>query len=125
MPIVTTWETSGFVGVHSGNITGEELRHSITEIMFETAYRAARYAIVDLRLVDKVSAKADDFEYVDMARIGSYQSNPGLKIAIVAPAHLSAWADQRSREMNSAPPEIRHDTQVFASMESARAWAME
>ena len=123
MPITTTWEPKGFVGVHIGDITGEELRESVAEMLSETAYEVARYAIVDLRRVDTMQANAEDFEYLNMARLGSYASNPGLKIAILVPDRLRAWADKQLQVLNNIPPESRHEMQVFASMERAREWA--
>ena len=124
MPITTTWEPKGFVGVHIGDITGEELRESVAEILTETAYESALYAIVDLRRMTEMKAGPEDFEYLNMARIGSYKSNPGLKIAIVVPGRLLQWADQRLREMNDVPLGQCHDMRVFESLENAYAWVL-
>lgn len=118
MPYSILWETHGVYKQFSGVVTGAELLRSVEEVASDTRFARLRYEVSDYLAADETQFSQDALNDIRAIRIGSFQRNPQIKVAIVT---LDAQIQQRIYTTVAARLTL-HQTRVFSAVADANAW---
>ena len=118
MPYTLIWEPDGVYKKFTGLVTGAELVHSVNEVAYDMRFAKARYEVSDYLSADSTDFSQDALNEVRAVRIGSFQSNPRIKVAIVT---LNTEIQQRIYSTIAARLTL-HQTKVFSTVDDANEW---
>jgi len=113
------WEERGLVKVFTGDISGEEVLKSTSEVHGDPRFDNLKYVINDFLQVD--DARATDQDIARLAAIdrAASRSNPNIRIAVVTKREdIRHWAEQYVKYSVDCP----YETQLFTDIEAARSW---
>ena len=102
MPYFLMWENNGVYKKFTGVVTGAELLQSVNEVANDMQFGKARYEVSDYLGAESTEFSQDALNEVRAVRIGSFQRNPRIRVAI----RLTL-----------------HQTQVFSDVAEANLWA--
>lgn len=121
MPFETTWERHGAYKKFHGHVPAEELVRSVTDIHGDARFDDLRYVINDFLDVASFTVTEDTVRYIAAIDSAAARSNPNIQVALVASdVQMQALADHYI----VSPWTVFH-TQLFGSVEEARAWVRE
>ena len=118
MPYTLIWEPDGVYKQFTGVVTGAELVRSVNEVAYDMRFGKVRYEVSDYLGADSTDFSQDALNEVRAVRIGSFQRNPRIKVAIVT---LNAGIQQRIYSTIAAQLTL-HQTKVFSTVGEANAW---
>jgi hypothetical protein len=118
MPYTLIWEPEGVYKKFTGVVIGAELVRSVNEIAYDMRFGKARYEVSDYLSADSTDFSQDALNEVRAVRIGSFQRNPRIKVAIVT---LNADIQQRIYSTIAAQLTL-HQTKVFSTVSEANEW---
>jgi hypothetical protein len=112
------WEARGAVKRFWDVVSSEDMIRSVVETEADARFDNLRYVINDFLDVSRIAFSAEDINDISTMDLGASRTNATIKIAVVATlAELVAFAEQYANsDLNVYP------TQVFATMDEARAW---
>jgi hypothetical protein len=116
MPFEIFWEPKGAYKKVHGVVTAQEFMRSITELQSDPRFDRLKYTINDFTGAQALRITESDIHHYAAMGIGAANSNPGIRIAIVADnPEIVAMV----RVYASLSP---YQTEFFGDMASARAW---
>lgn len=118
MPYTLLWETHGVYKQFSGVVSGAELLQSVVEVASDARFARLQYEVSDYLAADETQFSQDALNEIRAIRIGSFQTNPQIKVAIVT---LDAQIQQRIYSTVAARLTL-HQTRVFSAVADANAW---
>ena len=118
MPYTLKWEPFGVYKQFTGVVTGAELVQSVNEVANDYRFSTARYEVSDYLGAQYTDFSQDELNNVRAVRIGSYERNPQMMVAIVT---LDAQIQQRIYSTIAARLTL-HKTKVFTTVEEANTW---
>jgi len=118
MPYSIHWEPSGVYKRFTGVVSGEELLRSVIDVANDVRFFHAHYEISDYLSADRTEFSQDALNEVRAVRIGSFQENPHIRVAIVT---LDSSIEQRIFSTIAARLTL-HQTRVFPSLSDANYW---
>jgi hypothetical protein len=118
MPYSIHWEPSGVYKRFTGVVSGDELLRSVIEVANDVRFFHAHYEISDYLPADRTEFSQDALNEVRAVRIGSFQENPNIRVAIVT---LDTSIEQRIFSTIAARLTL-HQTRVFPSLPDANYW---
>lgn len=118
MPYTLIWEPDGVYKQFTGVVTGAELVRSVNEVAYDMRFGKARYEVSDYLCADSTDFTQDALNEVRAVRIGSFQRNPRIKVAIVT---LDTEIQQRIYSTIAARLTL-HQTKVFSEVAAANTW---
>ncbi len=118
MPYALHWETHGVYKEFSGVVTGAELLQSVVDVASAAKFRSLKYEVSDYLSAAETVFSQDALDEVRAVRIGSFQANPNIKVAIVT---LDPMIQQRIYSTIAARLTL-HQTRVFSATAEANAW---
>ena len=118
MPYTLIWEPRGVYKKFSGLVTGAELLRSVSEVANSFAFDEALYEVSDYLGADGTDFSQDALNEVRAMRIGSFQRNRRIKVAIVT---LDTDIQQRIYSTIAARMTL-HQTKVFSTLAQANEW---
>jgi hypothetical protein len=120
MPYLLSWEPEGVYKQFSGVVTGAELLQSVEEVASDMRFAHLRYEVSDYLAAEDTQFSEDALNDIRAIRIGSFQTNPRIKVAIVT---LNADIQQRMCITIAARLTL-HQTQLFSDIATANTWVM-
>lgn len=115
------WEPRGAIKRFWGLVSSHDMIRSVVETEADARFDSLRYVINDCREVTEIAFSSEDVSDVSAMDLGASRTNPAIRIAIVATmAELIAFAEQYANSALNVYP-----TQIFATMDAARAWVNE
>lgn len=118
MPYALHWETHGVYKKFSGVVTGAELLQSVVDVASHVKFRSLVYEVSDYLSAAETDFSQDALNEVRAIRIGSFQTNPNIKVAIIT---LDPLVQQRIYSTIAARLTL-HQTRVFSATAEANAW---
>jgi hypothetical protein len=118
MPYTLSWEPFGVYKQFTGVVSGAELVRSVNEVAFDVRFSKARYEVSDYLSAEYTEFSQDALNEVRAVRIGSYQRNPRMMVAIVT---LDTEIQQRIYSTIAAQLTL-HQTKVFSTVSKANEW---
>ena len=118
MPYTLIWEPDGVYKKFSGVVTGAELVRSVNDVAYDMRFGKARYEVSDYLSAESTDFSQDALNEVRAVRIGSFQRNPRIKVAIVT---LNMEIQQRIYSTIAAQLTL-HQTKVFSEIAEANEW---
>lgn len=119
MPYKTIWEEKGVQWVYTGILSGDELLQSNMEIYGDPRFDKLRYQIVNFLGVTEFQVSTDTMEEITVMDMGASNTNPMLKVAVVATdTQANRLVELYETTTGGAPWE----TEIFATEKAARAW---
>lgn len=118
MPYSLTWEDRGVYKKFTGVVTSAELVQSVNDVAYDMRFGKALYEVSDYLSADSTAFSQDALNEVRAVRIGSFQRNPKIKVAIVT---LDIEIQQRIFSTIAGRMTL-HQTKVFSSLSEANAW---
>lgn len=118
MPYALHWETHGVYKEFSGVVTGAELVQSVVDVASHVKFRSLVYEVSDYLSAVETDFSQDALNEVRALRIGSFKTNPNIKVAIIT---LDPLIQQRIYSMIAARLTL-HQTRVFSATAEANAW---
>ncbi len=118
MPYSLTWETDGVCKKFSGVVTGAELLQSVMEVAQDARFGRSHYEVSDYLDAESTEFSQDALNEVRAVRIGSFMSNPRIKVAIVT---HDTEIQQRIYSTIAARLTL-HQTKVFHTIADADIW---
>jgi hypothetical protein len=118
MPYSLTWEPDGVYKKFNGVVTGAELLQSVVEVSNDIRFGRSQYEVSDYLEAHSTDFSQDALNEVRAVRIGSFMSNPRIKVAIVT--HDSE-IQQRIYSTIAARLTL-HQTKVFNAVADANTW---
>jgi hypothetical protein len=118
MPYTLIWEPDGVYKNFTGVVTGAELLRSVNEVAYDMRFAKARYEVSDYLSANSTDFSQDALNEVRAVRIGSFQSNPRIKVAIVT---LNPDIQQRIHSTIATRLTL-HQTKVFSELAEANDW---
>jgi hypothetical protein len=118
MPYTLIWEPDGIYKKFTGVVTGAELLRSVNEVAYDMRFAKARYEVSDYLSANSTDFSQDALNEVRAVRIGSFQSNPRIKVAIVT---LNPEIQQRIHSTIATRLTL-HQTKVFSELADANEW---
>ena len=118
MPYTLIWEPHGVYKKFTGVVTGAELVRSVNDVAHDMLFRTASYEVSDYLCADSTDFSQDALNEVRAVRIGSFQRNPRIKVAIVT---LNSEIQQRIYSTIAARLTL-HQTKVFSEIGDANEW---
>jgi len=100
-------------------VTGQEMTEPVIAMQADPRFDRVRYVILDLLGIETFSVTHGDLELIGALDTAAVQSNPRLKLAIVAtqPEIIGMVAHYEDLAEGAFP------TAVFSTVAEARAWA--
>jgi hypothetical protein len=99
-------------------VTGIELLRSVNDVANDMSFGKARYEVSDYLDADSTAFTQDALNEVRAVRIGSFQRNPRIKVAIVT---HDTEIQQRIYSTIAARLTL-HQTKVFSGIADANTW---
>ena len=121
MPCKVNWEQRGVHKEFSGAVTADEFVRSTEVVQADPRFDSLRYIIVDYRDVTAYEIDNDAVDLVTAWRIGSYSSNPKIRLAFIAVDERLADAIKQAIEHDSLP----FSSKFFSTIDQAREWAQQ
>ena len=118
MPYQLIWEPQGVHKQFTGLVTGAELVQSVHEVANDMRFAKARYEVSDYLSASQTDFSQDALNEVRAVRIGSFQRNPRILVAIVT---LDTEIQQRIYSTIAARLTL-HQTKVFSTLAQADEW---
>lgn len=118
MAYTLIWEPFGVYKQFTGVVTGAELVSSVNEVANDFRFGKARYEVSDYLCAEHTEFSQDALNEVRAVRIGSYQRNPRMMVAIVT---LDTEIQQRIYSTIAARLTL-HQTKVFSTISQANEW---
>lgn len=118
MPYALQWEPHGVYKRFSGVVTGSELVQSVVDVASHVKFRSLTYEVSDYLSAVETVFSQDALNEVRAVRIGSFQTNPNIKVAIIT---LDPQIQQRIYSTIAARLTL-HQTRVFSATADADAW---
>lgn len=118
MPYTLRWEPHGVYKEFSGVITGAELLTSVKEVANDFRFYELHYEVSDYLSAERTEFSQESLNEVRAVRIGSFMSNPRIKVAMVT---LDPEIQQRMASTITARLTL-HQTRVFSHLEEANTW---
>jgi hypothetical protein len=118
MPYSLLWETNGVYKQFSGVVSGAELLQSVVEVASDNRFARLRYEVSDYLAASDTVFSQDALNEIRAIRIGSFKTNPHIKVAIVT---LDTQIQQRIYSTIAARLTL-HQTQLFSEIAAANAW---
>ena len=118
MPYSLQWEPLGVHKIFSGRVTGTELVQSVLEVASDLRFSTLRYEVSNYLGADGTDFAQDALNEVRAVRIGSFNANPSIRVAIVT---LDPQIEQRIYSTIAARLTL-HQTRVFNNLSEANAW---
>ena len=112
------WEHHGVYKKFSGLVSGDELLQSVVEVASDARFSALRYEVSDYLSATQTQFSQEALNEVRAVRIGSFQSNPHIKVAIVT---LDTQIERRIFSTIAARLTL-HQTRVFSEIAEANSW---
>jgi len=119
MPYLLIWEHDGVYKKFTGVVTGDELLRSVNEVANDMQFGKARYEVSDYLGAESTEFSQDALNEVRAVRIGSFQRNPRIRVAIVT---HDPQIQQRIFSTIATRLTL-HQTQVFSDVAEANLWA--
>jgi len=118
MPYAIHWEPQGVYKTFHGLVTGAELLQSVQEVAADPRFERLRFEISDYLGAEGTDYSQDALNDVRATRIGSYQTNPRVKVAII-----TRDPDIENRIYSTVAARLTlHQTRVFPDLASANVW---
>lgn len=118
MPYSLTWEPDGVYKKFSGVVSGAELLQSVIEVAMDIRFGSSHYEVSDYMDAESTEFSQDSLNEVRAVRIGSFMSNPRIKVAIVT---RDVEIQQRIYSTIAARLTL-HQTKVFNAIADANNW---
>lgn len=118
MPYALHWETHGVYKQFSGVVTGSELLQSVIDVASHVKFRSLTYELSDYLSAVETDFSQDALNEVRAVRIGSFKTNPNIKVAIVT---RDPQIQQRIYSTIAARLTL-HQTRVFSAAAEANVW---
>jgi hypothetical protein len=118
MPYSLIWENDGVYKKFTGVVTGAELVQSVNEVANDMQFGKARYEVSDYLSAESTDFSQDALNEVRAMRIGSFQRNPRIRVAIVT---HDPQIQQRIFSTIATRMTL-HQTKVFSAVAEANAW---
>lgn len=119
MAYKTIWKNKGIHWIFSGNVTGDEIIKSSTEIYGNPKFDTLRFQIVDFLAAESFDVTTEAMEEVSVMDLAAAQTNPVLKVAVIATdAQGARLVELYESTTGSAPWE----TELFTTLADAHAW---
>jgi len=118
MPYSLLWETHGVYKRFTGLVTGAELVQSAIEVATDIRFVGLRYELSDYLPAQGTDFSQDALNEVRAVRIGSFQANRAIKVAIVT---LDTQIERRIYSTIAARLTL-HQTRVFNDIDAANQW---
>jgi hypothetical protein len=118
MPYSLIWEPDGVYKKFNGVVTGAELLRSVIEVSMDIRFVSSQYEVSDYLDTDSTDFSQDALNEVRAVRIGSFMSNPRIKVAIVT---HDMEIQQRIYSTIAARLTL-HQTKVFNAVADANTW---
>lgn len=118
MPYALHWEPHGVYKKFTGIVTGPELLLSVIEVASNIKFRGLAYELSDYLSAVETTFSQDALNEVRAVRIGSFKTNPNIKVAIVT---MDPQIQQRIYSTIAARLTL-HQTRVFSATADADAW---
>jgi hypothetical protein len=118
MPYTLIWEPEGVYKQFTGVVTGAELVRSVNEVVNDIRFSNARYEVTDYLSAVRTEFSQDALNEVRAVRIGSFQRNPRIIVAIIT---LDIEILHRIRSTIAAQLTL-HKTKVFSTVTPANEW---
>ncbi len=118
MPYSLIWEPGGVYKKFNGVVTGAELLQSVGEVSMDYRFASAQYEVSDYLDAVSTDFSQDALNEVRAVRIGSFMSNPRIKVAIVT---HDTEIQQRIYSTIAARLTL-HQTKVFNAIADANTW---
>ena len=118
MPYSLIWEPGGVYKKFNGVVTGAELLQSVGEVSMDVRFVSAQYEVSDYLDAASTDFSQDALNEVRAVRIGSFMSNPRIKVAIVT---HDTEIQQRIYSTIAARLTL-HQTKVFNAIADANTW---
>ena len=119
MPYLLIWEHDGVYKKFTGVVTGDELLRSVNEVANDMQIGKARYEVSDYLGAESTEFSQDALNEVRAVRIGSFQRNPRIRVAIVT---RDPQIQQRIFSTIATRLTL-HQTQLFSDVVDANLWA--
>jgi len=115
------WEPRGAIKRFWGVVSSDDMIRSVVETEADARFDTLRHVINDFRDVAEIRFGAEEVSEIETMDLGASRTNRGIKIAIVAilPELIELASQYANSALNVYP------TQIFATMEHARAWLAE
>lgn len=118
MPYTVRWEPLGVYKEFSGVVTGAELLASVKEVANDFRFYDIQYEVSDYLDAERTEFTQEALNEVRAVRIGSFMSNPRIKVALVT---LDPEIQQRM-ETTIASRLTLHQTRLFSALDEANQW---
>ena len=119
MPYLLIWEHDGVYKKFTGVVTGDELLQSVNEVANDMQFGKAHYEVSDYLDAESTEFSQDALNEVRAVRIGSFQRNPRIRVAIVT---LDPQIQLRIFSTIATRLTL-HQTKVFSAVAEANVWA--
>lgn len=119
MPCEITWEDKGVYKRYTGVVSYPEYRRTQEQVLADPRTDSLRYIINDASALEGFVGTTDDAEESAAFNYGTSLSNPTLRIAFVTSDFRLIAMVKVASVLSSYP------LKCFATLEAARAWAME
>jgi hypothetical protein len=118
MPYTLRWEPHGVYKEFCGLVTGTELLSSVKEVANDFRFYDIQYEVSDYLQAERTDFSQESLNEVRAVRIGSFMSNPRIKVALVT---LDPEIQQRM-ETTIAARLTLHQTRLFSQLDEANVW---
>ncbi len=118
MTCVLTWEKRGVVQTFSGFVTADELVTAIQTVWARVDFDELRFIIRDFSAASFVTLDATVVEALVIARVGTRQTNPYIRVAVVGGVQAARFVEMTNEEPLKGTRETLH----FLTLERARDW---
>jgi len=118
MPYTLEWEPFGVHKKFTGLVSGAELVRSVIEVASDIRFADLHYELSNYLDADSTDFSQDALNEVRAVRIGSFNANPNIRVAIVT---KDPQIEQRIYSTIAARLTL-HQTRVFGHLADANAW---
>lgn len=112
------WEARGACKRFFGHVSDDELMDAVADIEGDARFDELRYVINDFLQVDSFGVTEETVLAISAIDAAAALSNPHIKIAVVA----TDSQIQTLAELYAASPWNAYPTEIFSTIEAARAW---
>ena len=118
MSYVLVWEQRGVVKTFTGFISSQELADSFQAVTGHFKFDEIRYIISDFTAATCVTIDASAVEALVIARVGTYHTNPRVRVAVVGGSEAARFV----AATNDGPLQGTRETRLFMTLALAREW---
>lgn len=118
MAHILNWEEHGVYWKYSGEVTGEEIISTSTEIYGSPRFDQLRYKLVDFSEATSITISEDEVKRITFQHAASSQTNSRIKNAIVINPN-----DERTKIfVEILSKHSNWEVKAFSSLEEANQW---